>query len=236
MKVKFIGLYAVLFTYTIGIYGQSAFEISDKNGNVLTNATINIPIDYFDQVSYILNVTNKSNSAKLVKMKKAIQVDLAGTNITMCSGTFCHSPSTLVTPDAVNLNANANLLAINEEFHLVFQPFGNLGFAEVKYTVFEDGGNDSVFVLARFNSITVGLNTIYNDKNLNIIFKNRQVKIKNTSELPFTLEIYDVLGKKIKSLTDHTAETVIDLPLDQVYQIRCVVDGKVYTKKIMCQS
>ncbi len=233
MKTKLICLLSICFIHCLSIKAQSAFEISNTNGDIITNSTLNIEVDYFDQISKVLNVKNKSNTVKALKMKKEIKIDLAGTNITMCSGAFCHSPATLVTPTAVNLNPNGNLLAINEEFHMVFQPFGNLGPAEVKYTIFEDGGNDSVFVLAKFNSITVGLNTLFNTKNLNIQYENKQLKIKNESELAFTLEVYDLLGKKINALSSNRNETYLDLPADKFYQIRFVVDGKVYTKKII---
>ncbi len=212
---------------------QSAFEISNTTGTVITNSTISLPVDYFDQTSYTLNVKNISASVKNVKMKKEIITDLAGSNITMCSGAFCHSPATLVTPTAVSLNPNANLLAIGEEFKLVFQPFGNLGLAKVKYTVFEDGGNDSVFVIANFNSVVVGLNTIYDNKQLNIVYNNKQLKIKNENELKYTLAVYDLHGKKIKYLSDRAYEAYIDLPSNQVYFFRLEVDGKIYTKKII---
>jgi hypothetical protein len=213
---------------------QSAFLVENTSGINITNTTVNVSVDYFDQVSYIMDVKNISNVAKGVKMRKDILSDLTGSNITMCTGTNCLSPSVVTTPTAVILNPNATLLAQNEEYHAVFQPFGNLGGAVVKYTIFEDGGNDSVFVLFNFNSQILSVKNINTYKNLNIAFADKQLQIENEAAKNYTLEVFNLTGKKIESIVNNNSvNTSISLPSNQIYLVRYKIDNKIYTKKII---
>jgi hypothetical protein len=233
MKKIYLSILVALCIHNIS-NAQSAFQINNTSGTDITNTTINVTIDYFDQASYIMDVKNISNSAKSVKMRKDIITDLAGANITMCTGTNCLSPSVITTPIAVALNPNATLLAQNEEYHAVFQPYGNLGAAVVKYTIFEDGGNDSVFVLFNFNSQVLSVKNINVYKNLNIVFSDKQLRIENESAKNYTLEVFNLTGKKIESIENNNSiNTAISLPSNQIYLIRYKIENKVYTKKII---
>jgi hypothetical protein len=213
---------------------QSAFQINNTAGTDITNTTVNVTIDYFDQASYILDVKNISASAKSLKMRKDIITDLVGANITMCTGTNCLSPSVITTPVAVTLSPNATLLTQNEEYHAVFQPYGNLGSAVVKYTIFEVGGNDSVYVLFNFNSQVLSVRNINTYKNLSITFSDKQLHIENEGAKNFTLEVFNLTGKKIESIdNNNSVNTSLSLPSNQIYLIRYKIDNKVYTKKII---
>jgi predicted homoserine dehydrogenase-like protein len=61
------------------MFSQSALQVLDIAGTDISNTTINLSIDYFDQVSFIMDVKNISTSTKNIKMKKQIITDLAGT-------------------------------------------------------------------------------------------------------------------------------------------------------------
>jgi hypothetical protein len=232
MKKIYVTLLVLLIT-NFQLKSQSALKVTDVNGNVITNTTLNLSVDYFDQISYIMDVENTGTTSKSIKMKKNIVSDLSGSNITMCTGTNCLSPNTLVTPTAVSLNPNTTLLSINQEYHAVFQPFGNLGSATVKYTIFEDGGTDSVFVLFNFSSQVLSIKNVNTFKNLNIKFSEKQLHIDNESAKDFSLEVFDLTGKKIEGINNSNAvSTSLNLPSNQIYLIRYKVDNKTYTKKI----
>jgi hypothetical protein len=232
MKKIYAFILILLYINHVSI-AQSAFQISNSVGSIITNTTVSVSVDYFDQVSYIMDVKNISTASKNIKMKKEIITDLAGTNIAMCSGSVCYSPSTIITPTAVQLNPNSTLLSQNDEYHAVFQPFGTLGSAVAKYTVFEVGGNDSVFVIFNFNSQVLSVKNINTNKILNVYYYNKQLVIDNEGEKNYSLEVYNLTGEKIESINNNSNVMRVYLPSNQMYLIKYTLDNKVYTKKII---
>jgi hypothetical protein len=226
-------LLILLFSFSLTIFSQSAFEVSDTNGNIITNAVLNVPVDYFEQISYTMDVKNISSSTKNVKMRKNIIANLANTNITMCTGSLCLAPNQNITPSAVALLPNTSLITLNQEYKAVFQPFGMLGNAIVKYTIFEDGGNDSVSVTFNFSSVVLSLNKVDVSEKINLKYQEDKLLIENKSSRLYTLAVYDLTGKNLVSLKTSEKNFSIDLPKSKIYFIRYEIDKHILTKKII---
>jgi len=191
---KFL-LYATLFL-AFGIVKSQSLQLF--NGEVdVTSDTVNITVDpNTDPSALHLGVKNTSANAIDVKVKKIEETIVAGTNISLCWGINCYSPTQFVTPTAANIASGAT----DESFHGDYFHSGNSGTTIVMYVFFDDANPaDSSYVVVEYKLDAVSVVSLemgqFSKPYPNPA--NEIVTFSYSANLGTKLYIYNMLGKTV---------------------------------------
>ena len=152
----------VLSCFTSLSYSQGNFELTDTEGNVVTNDTIYVTNNAVDEtLEAIVILENTSTSALSVILKKTEISVINGTTNTFCWGPSCYGPSTFES-NPVNIEPGVP----NNTFHGDYVPILHNGQSVILYTFYEDRNpNDSASVMVFFQAGPVSVNNLI-DKNM----------------------------------------------------------------------
>jgi PKD repeat protein len=100
-------------------------------------------------------VTNHSNEAKQLLVKKEELDILPGTYNSFCWAGFCYPPFVFVAPDILTLGPGVT--TSGDDFYSEYSPEGEEGTSIIRYTFFDsEDVNDSVSVIVHYITTTVG--------------------------------------------------------------------------------
>lgn len=154
--MKNLAIFSLLVFFMQTALAQS-FELFYEEEEV-TGHTLQFQVNPDEDPAVVhLEVENTSTAAIDVKVKKIEDQIVAGTNVSLCWGVNCYSPSQFVTPTAATIDAGA----YDDSFHGDYYHLGNTGTSIVTYVFFDDANpEDSVFVTVEYILEGLGLEDV----------------------------------------------------------------------------
>jgi hypothetical protein len=190
-----------------GIFAQS-FSLKDTNGVAITSGgTIQFMGDPTLETIYaFVNITNNSDVAKSVKVKKVIHEGdtIPGTANTFCWG-LCYPDTTYISPYPQTIQAGST----SEGFSGDYSPKGIAGISRITYVFFDvDNRNDSVSVVVEFNASPsyisdnltglVKISAAYPNPAINVVYADYTLpETVNRASIVIT----NMMGSKVKEIS-----------------------------------
>lgn len=155
MKTKSILLIIVLTM--LGALSIKAQSLTlSYNGGDVSNGVIDVEgLASAADIKVAFSITNTSESAISVKVKKNVRQDIEGSVNTFCFGA-CFPPETVESPDEYPIGAGATLGP--DIFYVQLYPEGNSGVAQIVYEVFNVANpEDKVSITVNFTIQPTGI-------------------------------------------------------------------------------
>ncbi|RMG83771.1 MAG: T9SS C-terminal target domain-containing protein [Bacteroidetes bacterium] len=181
--------------------------------------------------SHVVVYNNSNNALKIIVERTDVMT--IGNDFYFCWGANCYSSSQMISTDTVALNPGDS----TETFTAYMRPMGNTGIAKVNYKFKDINGLDSADFDIVYNispGTTTGV-TFGRVKELKVYPNPVSTSLNIEGELQ-TIEIYDVLGKKIYSCNPKSIFQVLDLsetPEGMYFMKVKNNNGKIFTEKLV---
>jgi len=178
-------------------------------------------------------VTNISGAAIDVKVSSQEISVVPGSLNYFCWGQ-CYEPGITVSPDSLNIQPGGSISGM---FYGDYKPMGNTGESVIKYCFYNSREiADSVCYNVTFNAFSVGINdNPLLSRGMGDPYPNPAVNVANvkyafTSIQGARMEVYDVLGQRVRSLGVEKAQGALKLDVTGlrpgVYLLQMVNNGK----------
>src|SRR5690554_3636814 len=166
MKIKSIILVVALAMGGISLSSAQSLKLL-YNGEDVSNSEVSVGGTASDNdVKVILNITNTTESAIDVKVRKNVRADIEGSYNTFCFGS-CFPPQTEESTNPYTIGAGET--TGDDVFYVQLYPDGNTGTAQIAYEVFNvDDTDDNVAVLVNFSITPTGITLSKKDVNLKV--------------------------------------------------------------------
>jgi hypothetical protein len=201
-------LFYFLLIFCAGIFTSAvrsqSLQLLDWLGNDRSGAIIYVWGDSTNgsKIQFKLKVKNISSSSISIKSKKIETSQIPGTASNMCFAGQCYLSSVFTSPNAATIAPSA----MDSSFIGEYSPKGHLGESIITFVFFDvDNRNDSVWIVAHFEAMSVGIAEINTPKTtISNPYPNPAVNYtsfdysiaEGTSSAKFVLS--DILGSRIK--------------------------------------
>lgn len=147
MKKHILFISLIFFSITLS-FGQS-FTLSNEHGDLPNGAIINYTGDIASTIYAEIDVTNNSDEAKDVLVKKVYIEIVDGSDNMFCWGGSCYGPGIFVSPNHSTIEAGAT----NTEFSGDYFANNTEGISTLMYIWYDmNDTTDSVYVIVNFNT------------------------------------------------------------------------------------
>lgn len=193
----------VTFNYVI-TDTESSFSVTASGTPVTDEGVTFTGLPEDDLILAHLEVTNNAEAAIDVKVRKVINYEVPESMNTFCWGGLCFSPTTIVSPNFLTVEAGATTTF--EDFSGDYQPLGTSGISSITYEFFNAADSSDFAGAIVFYATTVGINENILD---NVELSNAYPNPANTfTTFDFDLNgidngrlmIYNLLGSIVKEI------------------------------------
>lgn len=216
----------LLLLFIISVLSQAplfaqSLELMKKDGSPITEDTIYIKTDNgsstMEAPIYVKNTSNKAMDVLVKVYKKNI---MAESSASYCWGGSCFD--ILTTPSTSHTTIESADTA--KEFHSDLNPNDQVGINEIMFTFYnKNNSDDSISVTIFYELYITGLDVFSNIKESIKAYPNPvqntlflSYNTLNTSD--FTISIFDIVGKKVKSQKLIHTESVSEIDVSDFKQ------------------
>lgn len=241
MKKKITLLLSLLFGLSMLMQSQN-LVFFDLNNDIVSGDTVYASADTSNfEVAKELRIGNLSSQSIDVKVRKYETNMLTGTSSTFCWAGMCYPPSNNESNFSQTIAANDTTSGA-DNFSGHYDHSGIIGSSTISYTAFNIADpNDSVMVTIVFTATSVGVNNIENNISAKLYpnpAKNYTYLEYNNQKTDIKIEIYDILGNKIKEIIPESGNNKTRINTSEIatgtYIYRIISDKKaIKTNKLI---
>jgi hypothetical protein len=202
-------LFLSILVFSFGTIGAQSYQLEN-----VTSYDFGAVNEDLEAHTYVKNI---SGSLKRVLVKSEVISMPTGSQTYFC-WVQCYEPTVTEAPAYIEV---ADGEVINN-FHGYLRPNGIAGTSEIRFTFYSvNAPEDSIQLIGHFEASPVGIKDVKVTETTIIAYPNPaddkfNISYKNLSTQDATLEVFNMLGTKVASVSIRNTEGIVTIPTDQL--------------------